>query len=101
MRGVSGQTCYRWKYTLAGKGVAEWRRRLLEGEPCRLNPQVADLTSDPPTTLGKPVQRGELGLGMLTGFQVRERRVCHVMSGHRATNQYRSVTQDQTALRLR
>jgi putative transposase len=35
------------------------------------------------------------------GFQVSERRACRVIPVHRSTSRYRSVAQDQTALRMR
>jgi putative transposase len=35
------------------------------------------------------------------GFQVSERRACHVIPVHRSTHRYRSVAQDQTPLRMR
>jgi putative transposase len=46
-RGVSEQTCSRWKRTFAGMGVAELRRlRQLEEENRKLQPRVADLSLD-------------------------------------------------------
>jgi putative transposase len=35
------------------------------------------------------------------GFQVSERRACHVIPVHRSTQRYRSIARDQTALRMR
>ena len=35
------------------------------------------------------------------GFQVSERRACHVIPVHRSPQRYRSIARDQTALRLR
>jgi putative transposase len=35
------------------------------------------------------------------GFQVSERRACHVIPVHRSTHRYQSVARDQTALRMR
>jgi len=35
------------------------------------------------------------------GFQVSERRACRVVPVHRSTYRYRSIAQDQTALRMR
>jgi putative transposase len=35
------------------------------------------------------------------GFQVSERRACHIIPMHRSTHRYRSIAQDQTALRMR
>jgi putative transposase len=35
------------------------------------------------------------------GFQVSERRACHVISVHRSSCRYRSVAREQTALRMR
>ena len=46
-RGISEQTCYRWKRKFAGMGVAELRRlRQLEDENHKLKQLVADLTLD-------------------------------------------------------
>jgi putative transposase len=45
--GISEQTCYRWKRTFAGMGVAELRRlRQLEEENRQLKQLMADLTLD-------------------------------------------------------
>ena len=35
------------------------------------------------------------------GFQVSERRACHIIPVHRSTHRYRSVAHDQTSLRMR
>jgi putative transposase len=35
------------------------------------------------------------------GFQVGERRACHVIPVHRSTQRYRRIARDQTALRMR
>jgi putative transposase len=35
------------------------------------------------------------------GFQVSERRACHIVPRHRSTYRYRSIARDQTALRMR
>lgn len=49
----------------------------------------------------KPAQRRELVPCVRVGFQVSERRACHVIPMHRSAYRYRSVARDQTALRLR
>jgi putative transposase len=38
---------------------------------------------------------------MRVGFQVSERRACHVIPVHRSTQRYRSIAREQTALRIR
>jgi putative transposase len=49
----------------------------------------------------KPAQRRELVPCVRVGFQVSERRACPVIPVHRASNCYRSIARDQTALRRR
>jgi putative transposase len=49
----------------------------------------------------KPAQRRDLVQFVRVGFQVRERRACHIIPVHRSTQPYRSIAQDQTALRMR
>ena len=107
--GVSEQTFYRWKRRFAGMGIAEVRRlRVLEEENRKLKQLVADLSLDkqnaagcPPKQRLKPAQQRTTVRYLQVAYRVSERRACGVLAFRRSSHRYRSVADEQAALRIR